>query len=57
MLKMMSIKALAFKSGIPAAAIEIPTYMNLINGSIAGAIAGYLTNPFDVLKTRLMVSQ
>lgn len=53
----MSIKALSFRSGIPAATLEIPTYVNLINGSIAGAIAGYLTNPFDVLKTRLMVFQ
>ena len=51
----MSIKALAFKIGISASAVVVPTYVNLINGSIAGAIAGYLTNPFDVLKTRLMI--
>ena len=53
----MSINAIAYKSGIAASLIVIPTYVNLINGSIAGAIAGYLTNPFDVLKTRLMTFQ
>ena len=51
---MMSINMLALRTGVPASVIEIPTYVNLINGSVAGAIAGYLTNPFDVLKTRLM---
>ena len=48
---------LARKTGVTVAAELIPTYINLINGALSGAVAGYLTNPFDVLKTRLMLFQ
>ena len=33
---------------------EAPRYIDSINGSVAGAISGFLTTPFDVLKTRRM---
>ena len=48
---------LAIRTGATVAAELIPTYINLINGALSGAVAGYLTNPFDVLKTRLMLFQ
>ena len=53
----MTINMLAYKNHIPASKVEIPAYSNLINGSIAGAIAGFATNPFDLIKTRLMTFQ
>ena len=53
----MSINLLAFRSGVAPTLVLIPTYINLINGAISGAIAGFATNPFDVLKTRLMLQQ
>ena len=55
MLKKVSIKAIAFKTGLAASALEVPAYVNLVNGCIAGGVAGYLTNPFDVLKTKIML--
>ena len=55
MLRKVSAQALAFKAGVPASALEVPAYVNLANGCIAGGVAGYLTNPFDVLKTRIML--
>ena len=57
MLKVLSTRLLAFRTGITSAHIIIPTYISLINGAVSGAVAGYLTNPFDVLKTRLMLQQ
>jgi len=57
MLKKMSVRALAFKTGMPSSALEVPAYLNLVNGCIAGGIAGYLTNPFDVLKTKIMLEE
>ena len=56
-MKMVSIKYIAMKNGIPPEMIQTPVVVNLLNGSISGAIAGYLTNPFDVVKTRLMTFQ
>lgn len=54
---MVSIKYIAHKNGIPPEMTTTPVVVNLLNGSISGAIAGYLTNPFDVVKTRLMTVQ
>lgn len=51
---MISIKYIAHKNGIPPEMTTTPVVVNLLNGSISGAFAGYLTNPFDVVKTRLM---
>ena len=50
LLKLMSINLLAFRSGVSTALVFVPAYINLINGAISGAIAGFTTNPFDVLK-------
>ena len=55
--KLLTVRMLAYNSGTPAVLIEIPGYLNSINGAIAGAIAGFLTTPLDVLKTRLMTFQ
>ena len=55
MLKQVSVQALAFKAGVPASSLEIPAYLNLVAGCVAGGVAGYLTNPFDVLKARIML--
>ena len=56
-LKLITVRTLAYNSGTPAVLIEVPGYLNSINGAIAGAIAGFLTTPLDVLKTRLMTFQ
>eukprot|EP00899_Mesostigma_viride_P021890 jgi/Mesvir1/29702/Mv00935-RA.1 len=40
--------------GNVAAAVRPKWQTNLINGAIAGAVASSLTNPLDVVKTRLM---
>ncbi len=34
--------------------VKIPGLINGINGSLAGAFAGFIVTPFDVAKTRLM---
>ena len=54
LLKLATARALAYSSGKPISMVEVPGYINSINGSIAGAIAGFLTTPLDVLKTRMM---
>jgi hypothetical protein len=32
----------------------LPAYANSLNGATAGSISGFLTTPFDVLKTKKM---
>ncbi len=34
--------------------MELPGYINALNGAIAGSFAGFTVTPFDVIKTRLM---
>eukprot|EP01016_Furgasonia_blochmanni_P056565 TRINITY_DN9669_c0_g1_i3.p1 TRINITY_DN9669_c0_g1~~TRINITY_DN9669_c0_g1_i3.p1 ORF type:complete len:286 (-),score=8.43 TRINITY_DN9669_c0_g1_i3:244-1101(-) len=36
---------------------ELPLYYTLLNGAVASGIGGYLTTPFDVIKTRLMIQR
>ena len=54
LLKMKSINYYAAKHQVSAENVQIPTFVNSINGSIAGSTAGFLTTPFDVIKTRKM---
>lgn len=32
----------------------LPSYVNALNGALAGSFAGFTVTPFDVLKTKLM---
>ena len=53
-LKMAEIKFVAQRQGVSENQVEIPTILNSINGSIAGATSGLLTTPLDLVKTRRM---
>ena len=53
-LKMTQIKLLAFRTSKSQAEVELPGFINALNGAIAGSFAGFTVTPFDVLKTRLM---
>lgn len=37
--------------------IEIPTFKSMAYGGVSGFLAGYLTTPMDVLRTRMITSQ
>ena len=37
--------------------VQLPGWINSINGSIAGSTSGLLTTPMDVLKTKRMTFQ
>ena len=34
--------------------VVLPSYLNSVNGSFAGAFSGLVTTPMDVVKTKLM---
>ena len=57
MLKIFSIRVLARRQGQCEASTELPGLLNSVNGAIAGASAGLITMPLDVLKTRQMTFQ
>ena len=57
LLKMKSIKYYAKQRNERAEDVKIPMFVNSINGSLAGSTAGFLTTPFDVIKTRKMTFQ
>ena len=52
MLKIFSIRIIARRNGQSEATTQLPGILNSVNGSVAGATAGFLTTPLDVLKTR-----
>ena len=52
--KFATVRLYAVQSGTPLVLVEVPAFVNAINGAISGAIAGFFTTPLDVLKTRLM---
>lgn len=47
----------AKRYGIPEDQVELPGLSNALNGSLAGALSGLITNPMDVLKTKMMTFQ
>jgi hypothetical protein len=51
---MTTIKMYAKSLGVPEEAAALPFFVNSLNGALAGAISGFLTNPQDVIKTRQM---
>eukprot|EP00354_Favella_ehrenbergii_P004949 CAMPEP_0170471376 /NCGR_PEP_ID=MMETSP0123-20130129/13602_1 /TAXON_ID=182087 /ORGANISM="Favella ehrenbergii, Strain Fehren 1" /LENGTH=75 /DNA_ID=CAMNT_0010738975 /DNA_START=427 /DNA_END=657 /DNA_ORIENTATION=- len=57
LLKIVSIRMIARRNGTSEAQTEVPSLVNSVNGSIAGATSGFLTTPLDVLKTRRMTFQ
>lgn len=54
--KMTQIKLVAARTGQSESTVQLPGTLNALNGATAGASAGLLTTPFDVLKTRLMTT-
>ena len=57
LLKILSIRVMARRQGASEAEVELPSIVNSMNGSIAGATSGFLTTPLDVMKTRQMTFQ
>ena len=53
-LKITQIKLMAYRQHIPQSEIVLPSYVNALNGALAGSFAGFTVTPFDVLKTKLM---
>ena len=53
-LKITQIKLLSYKTSRPQSEVVLPSYVNALNGALAGSFAGFTVTPFDVLKTKLM---
>ncbi len=51
---MSQIKLMAFRTGKNESVVELPGWINALNGAVAGSFAGFTVTPFDVLKTKLM---